>query len=231
MSSCTPYTEDDDRNVGKYSDHVSVWLDSHIGEPENNRELKALFRKITQPLETLTTAEANIDEPIMLDDVVLRSLQETVYRLEIFDKEDTCLEFIHANGDKQIFFISSGSMGREIVPKIADLSQLKSIFIFCGDISHNSVWAMDYQEKIMAMVTHQDDLLLHLTKCIAEYLKNKGDVYMNNDEIFKAKNCFAWSKKLLLRAEQYGHTRLRNELKNIEDKILWAETGQASYCA
>ncbi|CAF1335705.1 unnamed protein product [Didymodactylos carnosus] len=228
MLSCIPYIVDDERNVGQYSDHVSVWLDAHIGKPENNRDLKALFRKITQPLEILSEGEEDIDEPMMLDVNILKSLQETVYRLELFDNADICLEFIHANRDKQIFFVSSGSMGRLIVPKIFELPQLQSIFIFCGDISKNSVWAMDYCEKISAMVIHQDDLLVHLTKCIAQYLESKGNGYMENDQTLRAKNCFAWSKKLLLRAEKYGHTRLPNDVKKIEEKILSAETGQQS---
>ncbi|CAF1576645.1 unnamed protein product, partial [Didymodactylos carnosus] len=75
---------------------------------------------------------------------------------------------------------------------------------------------MDYVDDLTAMFDNQNDLLLRLTKDIAEYLQVKGDIYIDYGDAPKAKICYIWAKKLMLRMrEPDGQT-----LDDLDKKII-----------
>ncbi|CAF1466021.1 unnamed protein product [Didymodactylos carnosus] len=225
-SSAIPYF-DDDRDLSRYSDHLTVWLDKYIGRPEESVGLKAQFKTITQPLETLNKTEEDVDETpnVMINPDMLEKLKDRIYCVKAFFDPAECLKYIRSNSDKKIFFISSGSMGEKIVPDIAALPQIHGVYIFCGNISHHvKTWAMEYVDNISAMLEHQDDLLVRLTKDIAEYLQNKGDHHFTQGENVKARNCYAWATKLILRTQQLGDTNYKKPLTILNAKREKAES-------
>jgi len=103
----------------------------------------------------------------------LYELKDDAYALNLFSNEHKCLEFIKSNADRDIFFITSGSLGKSIVPKIVDLKQIYAIYIFCGNIEYHMSWALDYVDWITAMLDHEDDLLLRLMKDLSDYLQKR----------------------------------------------------------
>jgi len=103
----------------------------------------------------------------------LYELKDDAYALNLFSNEHKCLEFIKSNADRDIFFITSGSLGKSIVPKIVDLKQIYAIYIFCGNIQYHMSWALDYVDWITAMIDHEDDLLLRLMKDLSDYLQER----------------------------------------------------------
>ncbi|CAF1490022.1 unnamed protein product [Didymodactylos carnosus] len=225
-SKVRPYW-DNDRDIGTFSDHLTVWLDLFIGRPEESIRLKAIFQRFIQPLNTLDQEEEAYDNPMTLleDPRILEELKDRVYCLKPFFEVDACLAFIRENDGKKIFFISSGTMGEKIVPQIADLPQIHGIYIFCGNISyHAQGWAGNYVEHISAMLDHQDNLLIRMTKDISAYLEDKGDHYMKLLETFKAKTCYAWGIKLSMRQEKWGGRCYQEPRARLMNKFIIADT-------
>jgi hypothetical protein len=216
----TPYYINN-RDFAHISDHVTVWVDKYIGADDSYGTLKSTFDNNIQVLKSHNTTEKNIDDDSMIcsDPEMLKKLSDDCYCLKYFCEIAKALEFIHQSGNKKIFFISSGTIGRQIVPQIADLPQIKGIYIFCMDISKQVDWAGEYAEQISAMLVHQDDLLKRLTRDIATYLEEKGDRYKVRQETIQAKNCYAWTKKLLVRAQNLGDTWVRKPMETIDRKI------------
>ncbi|CAF1565868.1 unnamed protein product [Didymodactylos carnosus] len=217
-SDVIPYWENT-RDIGKFSDHLTVWLDLYIGRPEECVTLKAKFQRIINPLTDLSQAERELNEPCyqLEDPEILTKLKDTVYCLKPFFDINDCLEFIRQNPEKKIFFISSGTMGEKIVPQIAEWQQIHGIYIFCGNIEYQiERWAMDYCDHITSILNHQDDLLLRLTIDIAKYLEEKGDHYLAVNDTIKVKHCYAWAMKLLLRTRDMGSTNYRD----MHDKLM-----------
>ncbi|CAF1101627.1 unnamed protein product [Didymodactylos carnosus] len=220
FSNVIPYWNND-LDIATYSDHLTVWLDKYIGRPKEYDTLKDKFGNNIQPLITLTKEEKEFDEyPVTYENPeTLKKLADHVYCLKSFFEIKDCLEFIMSNKDKKIFFISSGSMGAQIVPELVHLRQIHGIYIFCGNISLHTEWAMNYVDNISAMLEHQDDLLIRLTKDIAKYLEEKGDHYVHVDERIRAKNCYAWAMKLTLRTKELQDTNYQKTLGILKKKF------------
>jgi len=219
-SSVTPYYSTD-RDIDHFSDHVTVWIDKHIGVEKTYEGLKSKFNDNIQVLKSNNPDEQDIDDDTILctDPKMLEKLSDEIYCLKYFSEIDKALEYIRNNSQKKIFFMSSGTIGKEVVPKIVDLQQIKGIYIFCGNISYHTEWATDYVDKITAMLEHQDNLLERLTRDIATYVEEKGDQHKAKGDIIPAKNCYAWSKKLLIRGRLLGDTGLTKYIDKIDKKL------------
>ena len=217
----------DDRDFSHFSDHVTVWIDQHIGEENSYEKLKSKFNDNIQVLKSNNDMEAEIDDDSLsyTNPDLLKKLSDEVYCLKYFSTVDKGLEFILGNSQKKIFFVSSGTIGKIIVPQIADLPQIQGIYIFCGNISNHTEWAGDYADKITAMLEHQDNLLERLTRDIAEYVEKKGDEHKSKDDILQARNCYAWSKKLLVRGKMLGDTGLTKLIDKMTQKIENVQSG------
>ena len=93
-------------------DFQLIWLDQTIDE-ENNRD-----------------CQKNMIE-----------LCRTVNSIRTFTDENQCVTFLSETRHEKAFIIISGSFGRKTVPQIHDMSNVLSIFIFCGNISLHQEWA------------------------------------------------------------------------------------------
>ncbi|CAF3215430.1 unnamed protein product [Rotaria socialis] len=211
----------DGRDFGHFSDHVTVWIDRYIGVQNTYTNLKNKFNNSIQVLQSNNEAEAELDDDTMIcaNPDMLKELAEEVYCLKYFSTVEDGLDYIKNHPEKKIFFISSGTIGKIIVPDIANLAQIQGIYIFCGNISDHVKWARDYEDKITAMVEHQDNLLERLTQDIAKYVESKGDQYKTGGDNVEAKNCYSWSKKLLVRGKMLGDYSLERLIVNITKKI------------
>ncbi|CAF2696891.1 unnamed protein product [Rotaria sp. Silwood2] len=225
----TPYNTND-RDFGHFSDHVTVWIDKYIGMENSYADFKAKFDNNIQVLQSNNLSEMEIDDDSILceNPDMLKKLSDEVYCLKYFSTIEKGLEYIVKNFEKKIFFISSGTIGKVIVPQIVNLSQIQGIYIFCGDISRHTEWAGEYADKISAMLEHQDNLLERLTRDISIYIEKKGDEYKANQAILQARNCYSWSKKLLIRGKQLGDSGSTKLIDNITKKIN--ETQSSEEC-
>ena len=64
--------------------------------------------------------------------------------VDTFTDDEKCIEFIKRKNEKETHMIISGAYGKHVVPRIHDMSQVKSIFIFCGNKKYHEQWAKEW---------------------------------------------------------------------------------------
>ncbi|CAF0970358.1 unnamed protein product [Adineta steineri] len=109
-------------NIQQMQNVLLIWLDSNIDETNNDCQ------------NTIT------------------KLRRVVNDINIHTNGDQCLEFIQTIIDKKVCLIVSGSLGQHIVPRVHNISQVDSIFIFCGNKNYHEQWAKDWP-KIKGVFT------------------------------------------------------------------------------
>ncbi|CAF1178735.1 unnamed protein product [Didymodactylos carnosus] len=90
-----------------------------------------------------------------------KRLRAKINFLKIFEKIDECEQYIQKIKDEKIILIVSGSVGRQLVPKIHDLTQLSAIYVYCMDKINNEKWAKDYI-KVRSVVTQLNELVSNI---------------------------------------------------------------------
>ncbi len=168
--------------------HVVMWVDKHIGVPGNNEMMKDRFRRVTYPLETFIDVQPAID-------------------------------FIHQQqaAEKSVFLIISGSLAREIVPKIYDLDCVIQIFIFCANMKNHTAWAEQYIDKVLILES-DEDLLIRLTNEIANYLKEEANKYDKENKVKQAAGLLDWAAWLYKDADTLQRTVCKTILDEIKQR-------------
>ena len=83
----------------------------------------------------------------------LEQLRTTVNDVNTFIEPEQCLTFLQDIQLEKVFLIVSGSLGRDLVPRIHPLTQVDAIFIFCGDTSRHEGWVRKWP-KVKGLHTH-----------------------------------------------------------------------------
>ncbi|CAF1062696.1 unnamed protein product [Rotaria sp. Silwood1] len=204
------------------SNHLIVWLDAYISHPQSNRLLKRYFNtiiKIDMP-SSFSKVEMDIDNLIRvpyfysIDNIRYENLQKMLW---MFSNVDDCIEFIDAlsNFDTTLFVISSGSLGRKLVPKIIKNNKIYSIYIFTCNILAQMDWAINYVDKVL-MFNHEFDLLTRLANDIADYYVQKA--LKNIENLQLSLQYLNWAKKL------HSKATIVNGLNNISVKLKYLES-------
>lgn len=95
-----------------------IWLDSSVNTSTENVATQKQFRSI-------------------------------LHHFKTFENAQNCEEYIRNKSEHdRIFFIVSGQLGREIVPRIHDYRQLFSIYVYCQDKQRNEEWANKFTKVI-----------------------------------------------------------------------------------
>ncbi|CAF1138424.1 unnamed protein product [Adineta steineri] len=94
----------------------------------------------------------NIDETNDDCQNTITKLRRAVNDIKIYTNGNQCLEFIRTIVDNKVCMIISGSLGQQIVPRVHNMSQIESIFIFCDDHKHHEQWVNDWS-KIKGVFT------------------------------------------------------------------------------
>ncbi|CAF1405332.1 unnamed protein product [Adineta steineri] len=96
--------------------------------------------------------DSNIDETNDDCQNTITQLRRAVNDVNTYTDVDQCFEFIETVVDKKVCMIISGSLGQHIVPCVHNMSQVDSIFIFCGNIEYHEQWTKDWP-KIKGVFT------------------------------------------------------------------------------
>ncbi|CAF1100498.1 unnamed protein product [Adineta steineri] len=96
--------------------------------------------------------DSNIDETNDECQNTITKLRRVVNDFKTFTDGDQCLEFIQTIVDKKVCMIISGSLGQHIVSRVHNMSQVDSIFIFCGNRKHHEQWTKGWP-KIKGVFT------------------------------------------------------------------------------
>ena len=98
----------------------------------------------------------------------LQQLRTVVNEVNIFSHPHRCRDFLEGVNKERVLVITSGSVGRELVPQIHTMRQVDGIYIFCRHKSQHKEWARDYP-KIKAVHTRIEsickDLQLAVRQC------------------------------------------------------------------
>jgi hypothetical protein len=75
-----------------------------------------------------------------------QELRQVINHLRTFNNSDECEEYIRQVTQEKVVLIVSGALGRQIIPRIHDLLQLSSFYVFCQDKKANEQWANKYHK-------------------------------------------------------------------------------------
>ena len=74
----------------------------------------------------------------------ISQLRRVVNDISTFTDGEECMQFIESINDNKACMIISGSLGELIVPRVHNMSQVDSIFIFCGNKKHHEQWTQKW---------------------------------------------------------------------------------------
>ncbi|UJR08374.1 hypothetical protein I4U23_012645 [Adineta vaga] len=109
-------------NVQNAQDVLLVWLDSKISN--NNEDCQNTFSH----------------------------LQCAVSDVKAYTDSIDCIQYIETINDRIVFMLVSDSLGQHVIPRIHNLSQVDSIFIFDGNNSRQEEWMKEWS-KIKGIFT------------------------------------------------------------------------------
>lgn len=91
-----------------------LWLDAAVDTSEENREAQ-------------------------------KQLRSTINYVTTFDNENHCKEYMQSLSIyDRVVLIVSGRLGKTIVPRIHDMRQLSSIYVYCLHKERNEEWAQNF---------------------------------------------------------------------------------------
>ena len=114
----------------------------------------------------LVWLDADIDEYSVSYENTISHFRSAINNINTFTDEEKCIQFLEDIGDEKVCMIISGALGQQIMPRVHDLSQLDSIFIFCSNKKYHKRWVKDWS-KIKGIYTDIERLCEALKK-IAE---------------------------------------------------------------
>jgi tetratricopeptide (TPR) repeat protein len=97
--------------------------------------------------------DRNIDDINVDCRNTITQLQRVVNSINKYTDGEECIKFLKSMKDEKACMIISGSLGQVIVPRIHNMIQVDSIFIFCQDEKYHQKWAKDWT-KIKGVFTN-----------------------------------------------------------------------------
>ena len=90
-------------------------------------------------------------------------LRSIINRLKRFRDIGECEKFIKERStDERIILITSGRLGRKIVPTIHAIRQVISVYIYCMDEAGNKEWSKTYTKVRKTTTEHSFHLLMFI---------------------------------------------------------------------
>ncbi|CAF2744616.1 unnamed protein product [Rotaria sp. Silwood2] len=108
--------------------------------------------------------DGKIDE--FIDDYrnSIKQLRRTVNTIEIFRDVDECIGYISQLQNEKSFLIVSGALCESVVPRIHDVAQVYSIYIFCRKQSKYEEWALSWF-KVKGIFTEINSICDSVRQC------------------------------------------------------------------
>ena len=88
--------------------------------------------------------DANIDREHGDYHKTMAQFEQLTNSIEVFNDSDRCIRSIENSPNKKIHLVTSGSLGKQVVPRLHEQPQVKSIFIFCGNKNSHEEWARKF---------------------------------------------------------------------------------------
>ncbi|CAF4372181.1 unnamed protein product, partial [Adineta steineri] len=94
---------------------------------------------------------------------IQKKLRHIIEKLRTFDSVEACEKYLRNTPKQSIILIVSGAFGRQIIPKIHDLSQIIAFYVFCQNKKPNEEWASKYN-KLGIVCTSSSELITSISK-------------------------------------------------------------------
>ncbi|CAF3848626.1 unnamed protein product, partial [Rotaria sp. Silwood1] len=92
-----------------------------------------------------------------------KELRHVINHLRTFDKSDECEQCIRQITKEKVILIVSGSLGRQLVPRLHDLPQFSACYVFCQDQKGNEQWANKYH-KVSGVFVERAKFIAQISK-------------------------------------------------------------------
>jgi tetratricopeptide (TPR) repeat protein len=109
-------------NVRMVQNVLLIWLDNNIDD--NSKECRNTITQLRRAVNTINT----------------------------FTDGEECIQFLEDLHDDKVCMIISGALGQHILQRVHNMSQVHSIFIFCGNKKYHKQWAKEWP-KIKGVFT------------------------------------------------------------------------------
>jgi hypothetical protein len=129
--------------------HIIIWLDAYIGDPTKYIELKKFFSSSIDPRSQTyrKLTDEDFHNLLAADSAVEVTFGGVLFLLIGFTDPNACFEAFERYQNYRIFFITSGSLGKDFVPRILPAHQVlftdpvsndpyDSVYVFCGLIAN-----------------------------------------------------------------------------------------------
>jgi hypothetical protein len=117
----------------------SITSKSTSHKPQPTEKQHRIYQNVV-----LVWIDATIDPSDSHWQRMLDEMKAVVNAVQVFTHVDKCHSYIQTMEKAQAIVISSGSLGRDTVPKIHGLEQVDAIYIFCGDTSRHARWSQEW---------------------------------------------------------------------------------------
>jgi hypothetical protein len=128
-------------------------LKSHFKESKEKVKMTTTSPVVYDPdLETVCLIWLDASANVSPENITTqKQLSSIIHHFKIFQNTQDCEEYIRKKTkDDRIFFIVSGRLGQEIVPRIHQLRQIFSIYVYCQDKQRNEEWASKFTKVILS---------------------------------------------------------------------------------
>jgi tetratricopeptide (TPR) repeat protein len=98
-------------------------------------------------------------------------LRHAINTVNTFTDSEECIEFLDSISDEKVCMIISSSFGQRIVPRIHNMPQVDSIFIYCGNKKRHQKWAKEWP-KIKGVFTEISSICEALKQAAQECEQN-----------------------------------------------------------
>ena len=190
--------------------HRIIWLDTFIGQDE---EYQAFKRRFAAPIEPLARVGDEIDR-------LIQTVQENAAPFIFAEKIGQAMDAICNTNLFRVIFISSGSLGRLIIPKIHPQHRhVYSLYIFCGKMANYTDLIIDYADVIQ-IFDHEVELLVRLVRDLSLEIIKRGEALLNENKPAEAKDLFERARNMELAAnnEDKLHPPFLERLVRIGDE-------------
>ncbi|CAF1332663.1 unnamed protein product [Rotaria sordida] len=104
-----------------------------------------------------------------------QQLRSLINHLKVFEQVDECEQYIRSvSSQDRIVLVVSGRLGQQIVPRINQLRQVSSIYVYCTDKKKNEQWAKEFA-KVNGVITQLDELISQIKLNQAKKIHSKID--------------------------------------------------------
>ncbi|UJR20469.1 hypothetical protein I4U23_023598 [Adineta vaga] len=213
--------------------HFIIWLDKHIGQPNECVMLKHSFILAMNPTNGLYEQTLEIDDTdrsLATNTAILVRIDNVEFMFQIFDNVEKCFEVIEKNLHKRIFLITSGSKGKILIPSLKInfpemFGEDNSMYVFCSnmnmvqvnDVRPTNAWAMHFLDDIL-MYNHQNELLPRMVYDAASYFSGKANDLAKDGKFESALQYLLWAKQMYRRYTLITKINTTPELESVDQR-------------